>query len=184
MTTHRLGDAPSYDGKTIALHWLTVLLVVGQWLGAHAIDWFPRGVLRTDMRSLHIVFGSFLAVLIVARLAWRWTRGRALLSPDHGALKLAAAIVHALLYLLVVATVGLGLLNAWVRGDSLFGLVNLPKLAMGGKALNDQVEHLHALAANAILVVAALHATAALWHQYWRRDGLLRRMIPALRGRS
>lgn len=180
MTTDRSATAPAYDARTIWFHWLTVVLVAGQWLGAHGIDWFPRGALRTDARSLHIAFGALLAALIVVRLAWRWTRGRSLPSTDHGLLKLAATVVHGLLYLLLAATIGLGLLNAWVRGDSLFGLMNIPKLAIGGKALRGQIGELHELAANAILIVAALHATAAIWHQYWRRDGLLSRMIPSL----
>jgi cytochrome b561 len=149
-------------------------------LGAHSIDWFPRGILRIDARSLHIIFGTILAALISGRLAWRWTRGRFLPSNDHGALKIVATAVHGLLYLLLVATISLGLTNAWIRGDSLFGLITIPKLAVGGKALRDEIQNLHGLAANAILVVAALHASAAIWHQYWRRDGLLSRMIPAL----
>ena len=48
-------------------------LVAGQWLGAYAIDWFPRGDPRTIARSFHIMFGMLLAVTLVARLAWRFT---------------------------------------------------------------------------------------------------------------
>jgi cytochrome b561 len=36
----------------------------------------------------------------------------------------------------------------------------------------------HALAANAILVVAGVHAAAALFHHYILRDPTLRRMLP------
>jgi cytochrome b561 len=34
------------------------------------------------------------------------------------------------------------------------------------------------LAANAIMIVTALHAVAALFHHYVLRDGVLRRMLP------
>jgi cytochrome b561 len=176
--------ATPYDGRTILFHWLTVLLVLGQWLGAHTIDWFPKGWPRTDVRSLHILFGALLAVLIVARLGWRWSGGRRLPHADTGVLRVVATFVQGLLYVLVVATVALGLANAWFRGDNLFGLFSLPKPGFVTKDLKEQVENLHPLAANAILVVASLHACAALWHQYWRRDGLLGRMIPALRHRA
>ncbi len=176
--------ARPYDGRTILLHWLTVVLVLGQWLGAHTIDWFPSGWPRTDVRSLHILLGTLLAMVIVARLAWRWGAGRRLPPADHGLLEVAASLVHGLLYILVVSTVTLGLLNAWFRGDGLFGLFSLPKPAFVTKTLRGQVEAFHELAANSILIVAALHASAALWHQYWRRDGLLVRMIPALRRRG
>ena len=172
----------SYDARTILLHWLTALLVVAQWLGAHAIDWFPRGPLRVDMRSVHIVLGVVLVGLLIWRLAWRSTGGRKLPPASPGVLGLAASLVHGLLYGLLLVIVGLGLLNVWVRGDSLFGLVQVPALGLGGKALKGQVDHLHALAANAILILAGLHAAAALWHHYVRKDGLLGRLIPALRG--
>ena len=174
-------DARSYDGRTIWFHWLTVLLVLGQWLGAHSIDWFPKGWPRTDVRSLHILFGALLAVLILARLGWRWRGGRQLPHADRGLLRVAATLVHGLLYVLLVTTVTLGLLNAWFRGDTLFGLFHFAKPGFVTRDLREQIENLHPLAANAILAVAALHASAALWHQYWRRDGLLGRMIPALR---
>ena len=180
MSSDRSGTARAYDARTIWFHWLTVLLVAGQWVGAHAIDWFPRGSPRTDARSVHIVLGLLLAALIVGRVAWRATRGLRLPPTDRGALKLAATTVHVLLYLLVIAIVGLGVVTYWTRGDSLFGLVTVPRLALGGKAFHRQINHLHALAANLILLVAAVHAAAAIWHQYWRRDGLLSRMIPAL----
>ncbi len=175
------GTVRPYDGRTILFHWLTVLLVAGQWLGAHAIDWFPKGWPRTDIRSLHILFGAVLAGLIVARLLWRWRGGRQLPDADSGPLQIAATFVHGLLYVLLITTVTLGLLNAWFRGDSLFGTVSLPRPSFVGKDTRAQVENLHALVANSILIVAAFHASAALWHHYWRHDGILGRMIPGLR---
>ena len=180
MSNYRSTMAQAYDPRTIWFHWLTVLLVGAQWVGAHAIDWFPRGLLRTDARSVHVVLGVLLGVLIVARLTWRATGGLRLPPIDKGALKLAATTVHALLYLLVIAIVVLGILTFLTRGDSLFGLVTIPRLNLGGKDLHRQINHLHSLAANVILVVAAVHAAAALWHQYGRRDGVLSRMIPIL----
>ena len=175
--------AGPYDGRTIVLHWLVAVLVAGQWMGAHTIDWFPRGDPRTIARSLHIVVGTLLAVTIVARLVWRLTKGRRLPPADRGPLRVIAAGVQGLLYLLVVATVALGLLNAWARGDSLFGLMRLPKLGLDA-ATRGQIGDLHGLCANAILVVAAFHSGAALVHQYVWCDGLLGRMIPGLASRS
>ena len=171
--------AGSYDSRTILFHWLVAALIAGQWLGAHTIDWFPKGDPRTAVRSVHIVLGSLLAVLIVLRLAWRWTGGRKLPPADRGALRVLAVGVQGLLYVLVIAAVTLGLLNAFVRGDSLFGLFHLPKLGED-PGVRSQIQGLHEFAANAILVVAVVHSGAALLHQYLWRDGLLGRMVPAL----
>lgn len=129
------------------------------------------------------MFGTLLAVTIVARLGWRFTGGRKLPPADRGPLRVIAAGVQGLLYLLVIATVTLGLLNALARGDSLFGLVSLPKLDLDAGSRR-QIGDLHGLCANGILIVAAVHSGAALIHQYVWRDGLLGRMMPALaRGR-
>jgi cytochrome b561 len=171
--------ATVYDTPTIAFHWLTVLLVAAQWLGAHTIDWFPRGVWRTDVRSLHILLGTALAVLILSRMAWRCYGGRKLPPADKGPLHRAATLVHSLLYVLLAAIVGLGLLNAWARGDSLFGLFSLPKLIVSA-GFKERVSDLHGLSANAVLLVAGGHAAASLWHQYAQHDGVLGRMIPLL----
>lgn len=171
--------AQSYDRRTIVLHWLTVLLVAGQWLGAHAIDWFPKGPLRVDARSMHIVFGVLLGAVIAARLVWRWSAGRKLPPADQGLLRVASSGVHALLYGLLILTVCLGLANAWAGGDSLFNVFSLPKLVVS-KDVRGQIGDMHGLCANAILVLATLHAAAALWHQYIRRDGVLARMVPVL----
>ncbi len=70
--------ATRYDAATIAFHWSTALLVVGQWVGAQVIDWFPRGPLRVDARSMHIIGGAMLAALLLARIVWRTTQGRRL----------------------------------------------------------------------------------------------------------
>ena len=179
MTDAYPSPAASYDRRTIIYHWLTVALVAAQWLGAHTIDWFPRGMWRTDAKSVHIVLGAALGVIIITRLIWRFTGGWKLAPADRGPLHLAAVTVHGLLYVLLLSTVALGLLNAWAQGDSLFGLAQLPKLTQNND-LRDQIEEIHGLAANLILAVAALHIAASLWHQFIRKDGLLGRMIPAL----
>ncbi len=95
-----------------------------------------------------------------------------------GLLGYAARIVHYGLYVLVAATVAAGLLNVWVRGDSIFGLFSVPRLAPGNAGLKETIEELHEWLANAVLIVAGLHAAAALFHRYILRDEVLRRMLP------
>ena len=53
--------ATRYDRATIAIHWLMALLVVCQFLGAQVIDDFPKGPLRVDARSVHLVGGVAVA---------------------------------------------------------------------------------------------------------------------------
>ena len=169
--------ATRYDRTTITLHWLTALLIVSQWCIAKMIDWAPKGAPRVPMRSLHLTVGLILVGLIVARLIWRATNGRRLPPAGRGALHVLAKTTHWGLYGLMVATLALGLLLWWVRGDTWFFVFAPPKLAPGSASLRDLADNLHPLLGTAILVVAGFHASAALVHRYLWRDGLLGRML-------
>jgi cytochrome b561 len=158
--------ATRYDRKTIILHWATALLVVLLWGIAQIIDYFPSGPPR-------ITLGVILAVVLLIRVPWRLTGGTKLPPADTGVLQFGATLVHYLLYALVSIEVLLGLTNAYVRGDSLYTLVSLP----GYRPWRHEVGSLHATVATIILIVAGVHAAAALVHHYLLRDGVLRRML-------
>ena len=64
-----------------------------------------------------------------------------------------------------------------VRGWDLFGLVRIPALSQD-RDLRSTVNGWHELAANTIVILAAVHAAAALVYHYLWRDGVLRRMLP------
>ncbi|MFE1599361.1 cytochrome b [Methylobacterium sp. ID0610] len=163
-----------YDATTIALHWLTAVLVAALWILGQTSDWWPRGPLRSNLWSLHVLLGFALAVTLATRVIWRIGPGRALPSVHDGVLRLVARATHTGLYLLLLLVVGLGLADALVRGFVLFGVVPLPQL--GDRALRGPINHWHELAANAVIAVAGLHAAAGLFHHSVRRDGVLRRM--------
>ena len=181
------GTSPGehYDRTTITLHWLIAVGVLGQWLGAHVIDWFPKGPLRVDVRSIHIVVGVLLVMALAYRVWWRTTNGarfpisRPLLRDQF------ASLVHLTLYVLLGAVLILGLFNAWVRGDDIFGLFHLPKYGRftpdARHALAEQLVGLHRLAANALLILAGGHAATGLYHFAVLRDRVFQRMLPLRR---
>lgn len=167
-----------HDPTTIGLHWMTALLVIVLWTIGQTVDVFPSGPLRVDYRSVHIVLGLVLGVALIARLAWRLTRPESLPPIDHGLLLFISRITHWLLYALLIIAVGLGIANVWIRGDAIFNLFRVPAYDPGNRALMHLVGGWHALAANALLIVAGVHAMAALLHHYVLRDATLRRMAP------
>lgn len=167
-----------YDGLSILLHWVTAAIVVILWTLGQTIDWFPKGAPKIDARSVHIVLGATLGIVLVVRLLWRASAGRKLPSAESGWPGMTAKLVHRGLYLLLATTVVLGIFNAWQRGDVLFNVYSIPKLVPGDLALRKTLEGLHGDFADIVLIVAGLHAAAALAHHYLLRDRVLRRMLP------
>lgn len=171
-----------YDPTTMALHWIVAVGVAGQWLGAHAIDSFPPGPLRVDARSAHICVGAVLLAILVFRGGWRLRRGRSFERSERPVLRLAASAMQLALYGLTGAVLILGGFNTWLRGDSIFGWFHIARFGDFGTAerhqFANQVVALHRNAANLLLVLAAMHATAAIAHHAVLRDNVLRRMTP------
>lgn len=170
---------PHYDRRTIVLHWLTVALVVSLWVLGQTIDWFPKGNPRIFARSTHISLGVALAIVLVARVHWRFGSRAVRLPPAGlGWPDKLATILHWLLYAMLIVTVALGIANAWVRGDTIYNLFRIQPFDANNKSLRETVEDLHGLAANTLLIVAFFHAIAALLHHFVLKDGVLRRMLP------
>jgi cytochrome b561 len=168
-----------YDAVTIALHWCTAALVVALWIIGQTAGWLPRGALRADYWSIHFVLGFALAFVLAGRILWRASHGRRLPAADSGLLHLLAEAMHYALYALLLIVAALGVVNAFIRGSNLFGIVNLPQL--GDRSLREPITDWHGLAANILLGLAFLHALAALAHRYVLKDDVLGRMAPRRR---
>ena len=168
----------SDDRHTIALHWLTAVLVIGLRMLGQTIDWFPKGSPRALARSTHLALGVGLAFVPMRRIWWRLAEGVHMPRAGSKTLDAIAASTHKIFYLLVVGTVVPGMANAWVRGDTLFLLLKIPAFDPGNTALRRSVEQWHSWAADILLVVAGLHAAAALLHHLVFKDDIPRRMPP------
>lgn len=176
---HRSGsDVACYDPITIWLHWLTVGLIVALWMIGQTADWAPRGPLRTSLWSFHVMLGFATGFVLLTRIAWRAHFGRVLPPADAGVLYVVAKATHYTLYALLGIVVVLGIIDALYRGFNLFGVWPLPQVGSGDAATRHTINEWHELAANVMVVVALLHAAAAMLHQYVWRDHLLERMEP------
>lgn len=165
-----------YDGRTVRLHWVSAALVAGLWILGQTIDDFARGEPRIAARSLHILLGCILGLVLLYRIWWRSTQGDRPPRDKAGGLEGAARLLHLGLYAMLVVTVIAGLANVWVRGDHVFHLIAIPEFDPGNKPLREQVEDVHALLANILAAGAALHAAAGLFHRLVLRDNVMQRM--------
>jgi cytochrome b561 len=168
-----------YDRMTIALHWITAALVATAWLLAQVIDVFAAQTWQVAMGSTHISLGVLLIAVLAVRVLWRRIGGATLPAFDPGWQGKAATAMHHLLYLAVAVLLLGGLANLWARGASIYGLFEVPALFANDRAIRRLIGGLHELAANAVLILAGLHAAMALVHHYVLKDGVLRRMLPS-----
>lgn len=133
--------------------------------------------------AIHVQLGVALLALTVWRLGLRLGRG-APVAPRGLAPRAwrAARAAHGLIYLLLIVLPLSGyVMWVWFEGSlSLLGLARVPALftrPADDETLIATAWWLHLGAAWALGVLIALHAGAALWHEFVRRDGLIRRRM-------
>lgn len=165
-----------------ALHWLTVAAILVVFGVTYLEGLFPRGSAgRATIWWVHISVGLILLPLIVTRIGTRLfgpvpPPSPSLSRPVH----LASSAAHGLLYLLLIATPVVGIYLAFLRGDAVtfFSLFTVPSPIPVDREAARQVKELHETLANGLVVLAALHGAAALYHHLVLKDDVLRRMLP------
>lgn len=162
MSGHKLAG---YSGLQVLLHWTIAALVFFQLIFGESMttvrDAAEEGaaVSSSDaaLASAHYWIGLAILALVLARLVLRVRRGVPELAETSSALvSFVAKAAHFLFYLLLVAMPVTGLLTIYV---------------------SDSFGDIHTIGKPVFIVLIALHAAGALFHQFWLKDGTLRRML-------
>lgn len=167
-----------YDNVARGFHWLTAALVVAAFCLGLLVDVFPESW-EDGVVNAHKLIGVGILCLAVLRLAWRTGHKPPAALPIGWLLERVASVSHVLLYGLMVAVPLIGLAFATWSGQGInFGLFAVAPLMQENEAVARQIGEVHELAAYALVGLASLHAVAALWHHFVRKDDVLRRMLP------
>ena len=183
-----------YGSVAMMLHWLIAALVLANLaLGLYMADLPRSDPMRFMSFQFHKSVGLTVLVLSLLRLAWRLInpipplpRGMNLL------LRFGSRATHYLLYFLIIAIplAGWAMVSSSPLGlpTPYFGLFSWPNIAFlaevprAAKIQNlDMFKATHQLLAFASIGLIGLHVLGALYHQFLRRDDVLRRMIPGTR---
>lgn len=190
MEATRAGDLV-YSPAARRFHWWTVALV---------FIMIPLGIAMTyrggtlnvwdgltnNMYSTHKLLGFVLLWLTLGRLFYRLRNGAPADEPTLEWWERAAShATHWGLYaLLIVVPVGGWLGVSLYDSRDVFGLFSLPPLASVNQDKSTLVFTMHKLGAVLIALLVLAHIGAALFHHVIRKDGVLRRMVPALNRRD
>ena len=174
-------SAERYGAVAQLLHWTIVALVIVQFTLGFSAQGLPISMQRLVLLSRHKSVGMTILALVLLRLAWRvYSPPPKLPAGMSRVQQLAAKGSHVLLYALLLTMPLVG----WITSSashltvSWFGLFEFPNLVGPDPRLAHVAKAVHFTMAWTLLALACLHALAACWHQWWRKDGLLLRMLP------
>ena len=167
-----------YHPALVALHWfLAAFIALALTLGMFVLKAIPNSSpQKLEALRAHMIGAGVIVSLMAVRLALRLRSAR----PEPASTGLpfldrVARISHLAFYGLVAAMIVTGLATALLAG--------LPAIVFGGSGASLPASFdafptrvIHGLIAKVFVALIAVHATAALYHHFVLRDGLLKRM--------
>lgn len=165
-----------YGSVAIGVHWITAFLIAGLLLAGFIAANTEDPATKAFILRVHAPLGSAVLALTVFRVFWWWFADR---KPDSVAgiprnQEIAAKAVHGLLYVAIIGAAASGIATFVLSGagDILFGNAPGPLPDFW----NFSPRYGHAIFTRLLVVLFAVHAGAAIYHQFIRKDRLLTRM--------
>jgi cytochrome b561 len=165
-------------------HWTMAALILGSSafvLHVNDSTWWFKSTPLIFIKNInwHKLLGIVALVLVLARIAWRGF-GRvpvtAQLTPFE---ERSSKWAHRALYALMIVVPVVGWLSSSAFGSpvKIPGVGSLPLIWWKDRTMLPIFYWTHFVLSWALLIVVALHAAAALFHHFHRRDGVLRAML-------
>ncbi|WP_426956606.1 cytochrome b [Muricoccus radiodurans] len=170
-----------YNAVARMLHWLTVALILTTILLGLVMVWVELpDPTKFTIYDIHQSIGVTLLLITLFRLVWRAGHPPPPLDPSIPPfMAFGAHASHFGLYALLIAMPVTGFLatNAWGFPLHLWWLVHLPDPIGRSERWAPILSLAHDTMGFALIGLVALHAGAALFHHFIRRDDTLRRML-------
>lgn len=164
----------------IVLHWLMALMIFGLYiLGDYMVDLDYYDPWYQSAPFWHKSLGLLIFMLVLVRIGLRLFTKR----PDANDVsvfnRLAARLMHLLLYVLifVICLSGFLISSADGRPVTFFGWFDIPSPGALIDNQEDTAGVWHERAGLVILLFAGLHALVAIKHHFINRDRVLKRMV-------
>jgi len=170
-----------YSAKARHFHWTVAALVVLAYALILSTDIFPRSTGIPDLLlQSHFWAGIGVLLLAIPRLIERLRQSPPPVSPAlNPKIELLSRITHWALYAFLFAQPLLGIMTVWLGN----GAIPIPGTSLAvpspfgvSRQLGHSLESFHATLGTVFYYVIGLHIVAVLWHQFVRKDNLLKRM--------
>ncbi|WP_194437672.1 cytochrome b [Vibrio fluminensis] len=174
-------EVKNYNIVARAIHWVSAIVVIGMFaVGLWMVDLSYYSEWYRTAPHWHKSIGLLLAILTFIRLVWK----RVTLSPKvegNAFEKFAAKLVHGLMYVVLLVLFVSGYLISTEDGRAIdvFDWFSVPGLGALFEGQADIAGEIHFYAAWTLIVMAAVHAAAAIKHHVIDKDNTLRKMIGA-----
>ncbi len=182
-----------YGVIAIALHWIVAFAFIANYAIIYYRDWFleRRSEEARVFLSYHTAIGVSVLVFVALRILWKFMNRQPEDVPGSALEHFAAHAAHVLLYAAMIVIPLTGYLGTGGPSQFFF-LLEVPRFAdtqvfktavegwMGltWKQFEAPMDFIHKQGgAYVVSVLVAVHAGAALYHHFVRRDVVLRRMI-------
>lgn len=166
-----------YHPALVALHWIMAIMIVmalifGNFVVGPMANTDPaKAEILVGHMSVGIIIGSLLVIRLFVR---HRTQKPTAASTGNALLDRLAGLTHIALYGLVALMVASGLGMAF--GADLFAVVYGGQGAIPEDLSQMGAAMAHGLVSKLLLLLLVLHVVAALYHQFFLRDSLFRRM--------
>ena len=168
-----------YTRTAVTLHWLVAILIIAAFMmGVTMVD-MSISPTKVKLFNYHKWLGVTVLALAAMRLIWRLMNAAPAMLPMPAWQRFAAHGLHILLYFVMFAQP----LSGWIYSNAVgypivyLGLVPLPTLVAKSKELAAFWLSVHQLLGNLLFVAVIIHVLAALKHQFFDKDGTLKRMF-------
>lgn len=162
-------------------HWSIGILIILMLIMGNIFNEFPKD-LRPTVYMVHKSTGILILALVMLRIFWRIINAQPKLPEGTSKLvHLGANAGHIALYILMVAMP----LSGWLfmTGKyplTFYGLFDVPILTgSDDKDIRKLAKEAHEVVANLLIIVVSLHVVAALYHHYFLKDNVLKRILPS-----
>ncbi len=179
-------SAAGYGSATKLFHWLIVILFALQYLGGNIMTGIEftgsfAGITSAMYYNWHKSLGLVALVVAILRIINR-QRGRlpdwapTLSTREHKLIHRVEQVFY--LAMLVMPISGWFYVMWGNYGVNLFGVWEMPRPLPRDDTLRDVAKAVHLIAGWVLLAAMATHIFVVLGHQFYVKDGLLRRMLP------